>query len=228
MHPKKVHLFKFVATAKAKKILEYLNNHEKARYKDLSEVANSWTLNECLREFYAHGFITYTGKPKRKLYEITEKGRKVLECLHKIEGLVPGKKKEIFHLLRLKYVISILEFISEHGQTKYADMEKDFTIYSIRGKVGKLMKCGLVHLHIEKRERRRVWFEITEEGKLVLLMIEPKVTGSADLAPVGVSPALTKSAASISSSRSSFRSFRVSSSSSSSSTSGLASRLSSN
>lgn len=84
MHPEKEHLFKIVTTAKAKELLEYLNDHNKVRYKDLNKFINPGTLNNRLHEFYSLGFITYTGKPKRKLYEITEKGirhSRMMRCL---------------------------------------------------------------------------------------------------------------------------------------------------
>lgn len=173
MHQKKQEVFKVLAAAKAKEILEYLNDHEDVRYRDLNEFINPGTLNERLYDFDTHGLLVYRElESKRKLYNISEKGKKVLECLHGIERLVPGNEEEVFHLLSLKYVLAVLEFVCEHGETKYADMENDFTIHSIRIKVGDLIRCGLLQLCIERRERRKEWFEITEEGKKTLQIVD--------------------------------------------------------
>ena len=65
-------------------ILEFLDEHDSAQYKDLQETINTHTLNTRLHRFLDFDLVEHhlTREVKRvEWYTITEKGRKVLHLL---------------------------------------------------------------------------------------------------------------------------------------------------
>ncbi|MGD2247392.1 MAG: winged helix-turn-helix transcriptional regulator [Candidatus Methanofastidiosia archaeon] len=71
-------------------ILEYMDAHTKTQYKDLNKTIAAYTLNCRLQELLDSNLIEhhFERKEKRKeWYEITEKGRKVLQIIQKLQEI---------------------------------------------------------------------------------------------------------------------------------------------
>lgn len=157
-------LMKIVGARKAKEILEYLKEHGPTRYKELNRLISTGTLNERLGELSDSGLIQ---SEKRGLYEPTEKGKKVLQYLQGIE-------EDVLKLLTLRYIIEMLERIKEEKQMRGTDL-MDYIHQPPYIKLSKLCSLGLVDHKIEKLEKRKEWFEITEKGKKVLQIVDDLV-----------------------------------------------------
>ena len=72
-------------------ILEFLNENEKGQYKDFIKFANNHVLTLRLRQLLVFGLIEHhlTREVKRvEWYTITEKGRKILQYLKKMEEII--------------------------------------------------------------------------------------------------------------------------------------------
>jgi DNA-binding HxlR family transcriptional regulator len=79
------------------------------------------------------------------------------------------KNKERFlKLLGSRYTKQILEFIDENSHTQYKEMKGTFSISILNARLRDLMIFGLIHRNLEKVEKRREWYEITDRGKKVL------------------------------------------------------------
>ncbi len=71
-------------------ILEYLNTHKKARYKDLLETLSTHTLNNRLGDLLDLKLIKHHFERKEtriEWYEITEKGKKAFQYIKKLQNL---------------------------------------------------------------------------------------------------------------------------------------------
>ncbi len=75
-------------------ILQYLVDHEKSQYRDLEPLASTYTLSTRLGQLLEYRLIEhYFEKTERRKewYEITEKGRKVLESMKVLKNAVKGE-----------------------------------------------------------------------------------------------------------------------------------------
>ena len=76
---------KMIGVTGTKRILEFLDQHDKTQYKDLAEFMNTHTLNARLRELLRYDLVEHhiIRDEWRKIqwYTITEKGRTVLYLL---------------------------------------------------------------------------------------------------------------------------------------------------
>ncbi len=75
-------------------ILQYLVDHEKSQYRDLEPLASTYTLSTRLGQLLECGLIEhYFEKTERRKewYQITEKGRKVLESMKVLKDAVKGE-----------------------------------------------------------------------------------------------------------------------------------------
>ena len=82
---------KLLGAKSTKQILEFLNQHGTAQYNQLMEFVNAPTLNARLRELLVFGLVSHhfeRVEKKREWYEITEKGKKVLQHLRAMVELV--------------------------------------------------------------------------------------------------------------------------------------------
>ncbi len=65
-------------------ILQYLVDHGKSQYSDLEPLASTYTLSTRLGQLLEYGVVEHhfeKTKTRKEWYEITEKGRKVLESM---------------------------------------------------------------------------------------------------------------------------------------------------
>ncbi len=81
-------------------ILRYLNEHGTAQYKDLIELVNEVTLYNRVKQLLKFDLIIHCLDKKdvrREWYEITEKGRKVLQILGTLKKLGEDINLEDIH-----------------------------------------------------------------------------------------------------------------------------------
>ncbi len=75
-------------------ILHYLADHGKSQYRDLEPLVSSYTLTHRLGQLLEYGFVEHhfeKTKTRKEWYEITEKGRKVLESMKILKNAVKGE-----------------------------------------------------------------------------------------------------------------------------------------
>ncbi len=101
-------LLKMLAAQSAKQILEFLNQHGLCQYKQLEEFMNTYTLNIRLREMLIFGLVQFSFdriETKERGYEITEKGKKVLQIAEDIKKLVEDiNREDVRQLLHFKFI----------------------------------------------------------------------------------------------------------------------------
>lgn len=93
MREKKKDFFVVLGRKATKKMLEFLDEHDDVQYKDLMQFASSFTLNRILKELMEFGlikgyYVVDDVKEKKEWYEITEKGKKILQCLRELEDIL--------------------------------------------------------------------------------------------------------------------------------------------
>lgn len=84
-------ILKLIGSAGTKFILDYLNTHTDVQYKELNKTIPAHTLNTRLRELLRFKLIEHHFEKKekrREWYNITERGKKVLEIMRKLGALV--------------------------------------------------------------------------------------------------------------------------------------------
>ncbi len=168
-------LLNLLGAKHTKALLEFINEHGKTTYTDLTSVAGPSTLHTRTIDLLLCGFIVFHSEKKRKWYEITEKGRTVLKYLQDIADLEPEKKEQFLKLLGAKHTKAILGFINEHGKTRHMDMMDSFNPTIITLTLRSLLIFGLIQYTMEKIEKRKEWYEITEKGKTVLQLLDAVV-----------------------------------------------------
>ncbi len=75
-------------------ILQYLADHGKSQYSELKPFASTYTLNTRLGQLLEYGILEHhfeKTKRTKEWYEITEKGRKVLESMKVLKNAVEGE-----------------------------------------------------------------------------------------------------------------------------------------
>lgn len=75
------------------RILYYLNDHDKSRYKDLKVLkisvhTQNSRLSQLLQLKLISHHLIFEERKKIEWYEITEKGKKILEILEKLEKVI--------------------------------------------------------------------------------------------------------------------------------------------
>ena len=85
-------LYKILGLKGTIKILKYSNEHEKARYIDLSSIISFASLNTRLTQLETLNIIEHhfnRGKEKREeWYELTEKGKKLILIFNQLEEII--------------------------------------------------------------------------------------------------------------------------------------------
>ncbi len=84
-------LFEVIGSEGSIVILQILNKKGKARYKDFREFLTTYTLNSRIKDLLRYDLIRHhmhRGEVREEWYEITEKGKSVLELLNKSAELV--------------------------------------------------------------------------------------------------------------------------------------------
>ncbi len=80
-------LLKMLGARGTKQILEFMNEHDTARYKQMEEFTSTPALNRRLRELLSFDLIEHhfeREEGRREWYEITEKGKRFLKCIESI------------------------------------------------------------------------------------------------------------------------------------------------
>ncbi|MBU7028217.1 MAG: winged helix-turn-helix transcriptional regulator [Theionarchaea archaeon] len=79
--------FKMLGSKAAVRILQYLGTEERVKYKDLQQFVNTHTLNVRIKDLLNHGLIEHhltREEIRQEWYELTEKGKNVIELLNKL------------------------------------------------------------------------------------------------------------------------------------------------
>lgn len=181
---KKEDLLRLLISRPTREILKFLDQHEQAQYRELSVLVAAKTLNVKLRGLLFHQLIEHhleRLEVRREWYELTDKGRKVLQFLRELAEIVESEKEEdLFNTLSQVCMIEILEFLNEREQTQYKDMTTLASVHTLNERLRDLLKFGFIEHHLERIPLRREWYEVTEKGKKVverlriLLSIEEK------------------------------------------------------
>ncbi|MGD2251199.1 MAG: winged helix-turn-helix transcriptional regulator [Candidatus Methanofastidiosia archaeon] len=88
---KKKGILNIISRKKTAFILEYINTHTEAHYKDLLKTVGTHTLNARLRAFLDYNFIEHhfvREETRKEWYTITEKGKEILEHIKKLQELL--------------------------------------------------------------------------------------------------------------------------------------------
>ncbi len=72
----------------------------------------------------------------------------------------------------MRATFEILEYLNEHEESRYKDLERLASTYSIFIRLKQLLKCNLIEHHFEKEETRKEWYTITEKGRKVLELLK--------------------------------------------------------
>jgi len=75
---------------------------------------------------------------------------------------------EVLKMLGSRGTTEILEFLSEHGEARYIQMQEFINSHTLNTRMRELLGYGLVEHRMEKKEKRREWYELTEKGKKVI------------------------------------------------------------
>ncbi len=82
---------KLLGAKGTKQILEFIGQHDTAQYRQLMGFVNTPTLNARLRDLLIFGLICHhleRIETRREWYELTEKGKKVLQHLQEMVKLI--------------------------------------------------------------------------------------------------------------------------------------------
>ena len=169
-------------------MLEFLNQHGKGQYMQMRQFGATHTLNDRTRELLKYGLMEHhleRERTRKEWYEITEKGRKILQYTQKLffAGLIseePEKqdkmdekaKREFLALLGSKDTKEILQYLRQHEKVQYTNFDLSISLPTFNTRLRKLLKFGLVEHCIAKQPKRREWYEITERGKNILKIME--------------------------------------------------------
>jgi len=172
-------------------IMEFLNRHNKVQYNQMKQFANTHTLNRRTLELLKYQLVEHhleREKPRREWYEITEKGRKVLQCaqelLESVKTLGIQEKQDkmdeitrmrLLALLGSKDTKEILQYLRKHEKVQYTNFDLSISVPTLNKRLRMLLKFNLVEHCITKEPRRREWYEITEKGKRVLKIMEDMI-----------------------------------------------------
>ncbi len=89
---RKRNIIKLLSSKGARETLEFLNQHGKAQFTDMKACIPAPSLSNRLRELLAAKLINHhftRMEKRREWYEITERGRKILQLLEEIERTAP-------------------------------------------------------------------------------------------------------------------------------------------
>ncbi|MBU7029163.1 MAG: winged helix-turn-helix transcriptional regulator [Theionarchaea archaeon] len=170
-------------------ILEFLNQHHKVQYSQMKQFADTHTLNTRTRELLKYGLVEHHLEreiTRREWYEITEKGRDILQCMQELlepvktfikqgerdDKIDETRERKVIALLGSKDTKEILQYLRQQGEVQYTDFDLSISLPTLNTRLRKLLKFGLIEHCIAKQPKRREWYEITERGKNVLKIME--------------------------------------------------------
>lgn len=79
-------------------------------------------------------------------------------------------EKESENFLRMisaKSAIEILEFLSDHSETQYKEMQEFVNTHTLNLRLSELLNYSLIQHYLQRSERIE-WYEITEKGRKIL------------------------------------------------------------
>ena len=79
--------FKMLGSKATVRILQHLGTEERVKYKDLQQFVNTHTLNVRIKDLLNYGLIEHhliREETRQEWYELTERGKKVIELLNKL------------------------------------------------------------------------------------------------------------------------------------------------
>ncbi|KYK37789.1 MAG: winged helix-turn-helix transcriptional regulator [Theionarchaea archaeon] len=82
---------KMLGATGTRQILEFLGEQDTARYTQMEEFLNTHTLNKRLRQLLVFGLVRHhleRAETRKEWYELTEKGREVLQHLQALVELI--------------------------------------------------------------------------------------------------------------------------------------------
>jgi len=169
-------------------ILEFLNQHHKGQYSQMRQFADTHTLNTRTRDLLKYELVEHhleREKTRKEWYEITEKGRNILQYAQKLffavliseesekqDKMDEKAKRELLALLESKDTKEILQYLRKQGEVQYTNFDLSISPPTLNTRLRKLLKFGLIEHCIAKQPKRREWYEITEKGRRVLQSLE--------------------------------------------------------
>jgi len=85
------------------------------------------------------------------------------------------REEEFLKLIGLTGTTFILRYLNEHGSGQYKDFQEHMNIHSLNLRLGTLLHFNLVEHHLERDQKRKEWYTITEKGRKVLMLMEEMI-----------------------------------------------------
>ncbi len=152
-----------------RKILEFLEEKVEGHYRDLKVLPSVSTFHARLHFLLEHGLIEHHFERiplRREWYELTERGRKILQHLKDMRKVFgPGREETLLGLLSRPHTGEILEFFGQREQTQYRDLQPFYSVHTLNTRLAELCTWGLIEHHFERIPLRKEWYELTEKGK---------------------------------------------------------------
>lgn len=155
--------FKLISLKSTRDILTYLNEHDTVQHAELNSFMNAATLYVRLTELLEFSLIEHHLEKiliRKEWYTITKKGRKILNYLDRF----PPE-------MGLAAAISILKSI-ENGENQYKDFRSFAPSSTVNSRIRQLEALEFIEHHLERSEKRREWYTLTEKGKGALRIAE--------------------------------------------------------
>jgi len=93
------------------------------------------------------------------------------------EVAVMEKKREedFLRLISLRGTIFILRFLNLLGSAQYKHLREFLNTCTLNKRVKTLLDFNLISHHVDKKEVRKEWYEITKKGKNILKIMEDMI-----------------------------------------------------
>jgi len=82
------------------------------------------------------------------------------------------RERRILRLVGLRGTIDILRHLDRHGTGQYTDFAQYANVPTLNTRLKQLLEFNLITHHLEKKELRKEWYELTEKGRKVLQSLE--------------------------------------------------------
>jgi len=82
--------------------------------------------------------------------------------------MIEKSEKKFLRMLCAAGSIEILDFIGEQGTGQYTELIRFVSIPTLNLRLKELLDYGLIEHHLERIEKKREWYELTEKGKQTL------------------------------------------------------------
>lgn len=164
---------RLITSRPTREILDFLDLHGKVQYKDLMPVISVHTLNSRLHDFLDLKIVEHHMERlemRREWYELTDKGRKVVQFLKDI-AQTGTPEKDTLYIVSQAYAKEVLEFIDERGKAQYKELLKFVTAHTLNKRLSELSGLDCIEHHFERTPLRKEWYELTERGRKVLSLL---------------------------------------------------------